>query len=59
MKNCKLVLKLSVLTSILLLAGCGQKGALFLETDSVEPNPASTASAALNPDGAVVAITGA
>jgi len=45
-KNCKLVLKLSVLTSILLLAGCGQKGALFLETDSVEP---STASAALNP----------
>ncbi len=49
MKNCKLVLKLSVLTSILLLAGCGQKGPLYLETDSVETNTASTASTALNP----------
>ncbi len=31
MENCKLVLKLSALTSILLLAGCGQKGPLYLE----------------------------
>ena len=30
-KNYKLLLKLSVFTSILMLAGCGQKGPLYLE----------------------------
>ena len=34
MENCKLVLKLSALTSILLLAACGQKGPLYLENAS-------------------------
>ena len=36
MKNNKLLLKVSVLTSILLLAACGQKGPLYLEEKSTK-----------------------
>gem|GEM_PF-6582137 len=36
MKIYKLLLKLSVFTSILWLSGCGQKGPLYLEDSSVE-----------------------
>ncbi|MEH6442462.1 MAG: lipoprotein [Oceanospirillaceae bacterium] len=42
MKNYKLLLKLSVFTSILWLVGCGQKGPLYIEKEAVKETVEST-----------------